>query len=54
MTTSSLSISMEPRATKYMASRMSPGCIRVSPGGAWVDLNFIDKALKQPAKRFRV
>ena len=29
---------------------MSPGCIRVSPGGACVDLNCIDKARRHPAK----
>ena len=48
MTTSSLSISKDPRAMKYIDVRMSPGCIRVSPGGACVDLNCIDKARRHP------
>ena len=41
---------MVPLAMKYMESRMSPGCTNVSPGGACVDLNFIDKARKQPGQ----
>ena len=48
MTTSSLSISKDPRAMKYIDVRMSPGCMRVSPGGACVDLNCIDKARRHP------
>jgi len=47
-TLSSLRISMDPRDTKYRASRMSPRCTSVSPGGTWVVLNFIDSARRQP------
>lgn len=47
-TMSSLRISMEPRDKKYSAVRTSPQWTRVSPGGAWVVLNFIARALRQP------
>lgn len=47
-TMSSLRISMEPLDKKYSAVRTSPQWTRVSPGGAWVVLNFIAKALRQP------
>ncbi len=33
---------------KYRASSMSPRWTRVSPGGTWVVLNFIDNARKHP------
>ena len=45
-TASSFTISMEPREIKYRDTRTSPWWTRVSPGGAWVVLNFMDKALK--------
>lgn len=48
ITISSLSISMEPLAMKYKHVRTSPFSNSVSPGGAWVVLNFNDNALKQP------
>ena len=48
MTMSSFKISMDPRDMKYIASRTSPRCTRVSPGGTCVVLNFIDNALKHP------
>lgn len=48
ITTSSLRISMEPRAIKYKQVRTSPLCTKVSPGGACVVLNFKERALKQP------
>ena len=51
ITASSLRISNDPRAMKYIDVSISPGCIRVSPGGACVDLNCIDKARKQPEKQ---
>ena len=47
-TTSSLRISMEPLEIKYSALNTSPRWMRVSPGGAWVVLNFIERALRQP------
>ena len=47
-TMSSLRISMEPLDTKYNAVNMSPRCTRVSPGGTWVVLNFMERARKQP------
>ena len=50
MTISSFNISIEPLAMKYMASRISPGCMSVSPGGACVDLNRIDNVRRQPVK----
>ena len=37
---------------KYMASRISPGCMSVSLGGACVDLNFIERFLRQPASEY--
>ena len=43
---SSLTISIEPLAIKYRDTMTSPWCTRVSPGGAWVVLNFIDRALE--------
>ena len=46
-TTSSFTISMEPLEIKYSETRTSPWWTRVSPGGAWVVLNFMDKALKK-------
>jgi len=49
MKTVSLTIWMDPRAMKKIESRMSPGWISVSLGGAWVDLNLRDKALRHPA-----
>ena len=45
-TASSFTISMDPREMKYRDTRTSPWWTRVSPGGAWVVLNFMDKALK--------
>ena len=48
MTMSSFNISIDPLDMKYKASRMSPRCTNVSPGGTCVVLNFIDNALKQP------
>lgn len=48
MTVLSLSISTDPLAMKYIEVRISPGCINVSPGGACVVLNCIDKVRKQP------
>jgi len=48
MTMSSFNISIDPLDTKYRASNISPLWTKVSPGGTWVVLNFIDKALKQP------
>lgn len=45
-TTSSLIISSEPRAMKYSEVNTSPLWTSVSPGGAWVVLNFIDRALE--------
>lgn len=47
-TVSSFSISKVPRAIKKRETRTSPLWTRVSPGGAWVVLNFMDKALKHP------
>ena len=46
MTMSSLTISIEPLAIKYRDTMTSPWCTKVSPGGAWVVLNFIDRALE--------
>ena len=46
ITISSLTISIEPRAMKYSETITSPWWTRVSPGGAWVVLNFIESALK--------
>lgn len=46
ITMSSLSISMDPRAMKYNEVNTSPLWRRVSPGGAWVVLNFNESALK--------
>lgn len=37
---------MEPRDMKYKDIKTSPLCASVSPGGAWVVLNFNDNALK--------
>ena len=48
MTTSSLSISIDPLEMKYIASSTSPRWTSVSPGGTCVVLNFMDSALKQP------
>lgn len=48
MTTSSLSISIDPRAMKYRHVSTSPLWSSVSPGGAWVVLNFKDRSLKHP------
>lgn len=45
ITTSSLSISIDPRAMKYSDVNTSPLCTNVSPGGACVVLNFNDNAL---------
>ena len=39
---------MEPLAMKYRAVKMSPGWTNVSPGGACVDLNLVDRTLRQP------
>lgn len=50
MTTSSFNISIEPRAIKYRYVRTSPLCSSVSPGGAWVVLNFNESALKKKGK----
>ena len=47
-TISSLSISIEPRETKYSAVSTSPLWTSVSPGGTCVVLYFIDNARKQP------
>lgn len=47
ITTSSLRISREPLEMKYIEVRTSPLCTNVSPGGAWVVLNFILNALKE-------
>ena len=48
MTMSSLRISIEPLEMKKSAVRTSPLWTSVSPGGACVVLNFIDKALSEP------
>lgn len=45
-TKSSLTISMEPLDMKYKEVKTSPLCTNVSPGGAWVVLNFNENALK--------
>lgn len=37
---------MDPLEMKYNEVSTSPLCTSVSPGGAWVVLNFNDKALK--------
>lgn len=47
-TTSSLRISIEPLEMKYRAVRISPLWTRVSPGGAWVVLNRMARARRQP------
>jgi len=47
-TTSPLRISMDPLEMKYSAVRTSPAWTSVSPGGAWVVLNFMARALRQP------
>lgn len=47
-TMSSLRISMEPRDTKYSAVSTSPLWTNVSPGGAWVVLNLMARARRQP------
>lgn len=46
ITVSSFIISKEPLAIKYKDVSTSPLCSNVSPGGAWVVLNFNDNALK--------
>ena len=46
ITMSSLRISIEPREMKCSEVRTSPRWTSVSPGGAWVVLNFIDNALR--------
>ena len=45
-TASSFTISIDPREIKYRETKTSPWWTRVSPGGAWVVLNFMDKALE--------
>lgn len=47
-TTSPLRISIDPRDMKYRAVSTSPAWTSVSPGGAWVVLNFIASARRQP------
>lgn len=49
-TVSSFRISSVPLAMKYRAWRTSPRWTKVSPGGAWVVLNFIERALRQPGE----
>ena len=48
-TLSSWRISIEPREMKYNEVRMSPRCVMMSPGGAWVVLNFIENVRRQPS-----
>lgn len=47
-TTRPLRISIDPLEMKYRAEIWSPACTRVSPGGAWVVLNLMASALRQP------
>lgn len=47
-TTSSLRISMDPLEMKYRSNIRSPAWTMVSPGGAWVVLNLMARALRQP------
>lgn len=39
---------MDPLEMKYRADIRSPAWTRVSPGGAWVVLNLMTSALRQP------
>ena len=39
---------MDPLEMKYSADIRSPAWTRVSPGGAWVILNLMARALRQP------
>lgn len=39
---------MDPLEMKYSAEIRSPAWTRVSPGGAWVVLNLMASALRQP------
>lgn len=39
---------MDPLEMKYRADIRSPAWTRVSPGGAWVVLNLMARALRQP------
>ncbi len=48
-TLSSFNISIEPREMKYNDVNISPRCVMISPGGAWVVLNFIENVRKQPS-----
>lgn len=48
-TLSSFRISIEPRDMKYKDVRISPRCVMISPGGACVVLNFIEKVRRQPS-----
>lgn len=47
-TMSPLRISMDPLEMKYSSDSRSPAWTRVSPGGAWVVLNLMARALRQP------
>ena len=47
-TLSSFKISIVPRAMKYNETSTSPRWTSVSPGGAWVVLNLVERARRQP------